>query len=52
MRKGYCNEILPKYVHLNVLKLNGDLEEFSITLRFLASKINTSVVIPVTRGYL
>ena len=30
--------ILPKYVHFNGLKLNGALEEFSITSQFCAQK--------------
>ena len=33
---------LPKYVHCNGLKLSGVLGEFSITSRFLGSKMQKS----------
>ena len=33
------NGFLPKYVHINGLKISGALGEFSITSRFLGSKM-------------
>ena len=38
----YCNNFLTKYVYCNELKLSGVLEEFSITSRFLGSKMQKS----------
>ena len=38
----YWNEFLPKYLHLNGLKLSNALEEFPITLWFLGSKMQKS----------
>ena len=35
----YWNDFLPKYVQFNGLKLSVTLEEFSITIQFLGSKM-------------
>ena len=34
---------MPKYVHCNGLKLSGTLDEFSITSRFLGSKMQNQL---------